>query len=166
MRKALFLMMLLCGMMSQAQEMEYLDSVRIAPDPMYGNVGRTEWRSEHMQFIFFDDGTFEWHVVNPPRIFERGRIGREYTDINNVRVGIFTADDSLIVFSDKWKGIISEHGTVLKMAAKAKVEYQGKTVNVESPRVFATLRARKGSYVRLVLNVYGDYYWEVKARMR
>lgn len=156
-------------MMAVAQEMEILDSIRQAPDPMYGNIGKTIYESEHMIFIVSDEGTLEWQLRNPPHIFisDHSKFTGQELGYSNARVGLFSENDSLLAMVDKWKAIPSEHGQILRMGANATFNRpNGEKLKGGSPHVFATLKQRKGSYVRVVANIYGDYWFEVKAKMR
>lgn len=165
----LILMMCAASMTAMAQEMEILDSVRIAPDPMYGNKGKTVLASEHMVFIVNDNNTIEWQLRNPPHIFisDRSKWNGDDLGYSNARVGLFAENDSLLAMVDKWRAFPSEHGTILKMSANATFDRpDGTKTKGTIAHVYGTLLKRKGSYVRVVCNVYGDYYHEVKAKMK
>lgn len=171
MKKVLFLMLavVLSSPPAKGQEMEILDSISIAPDPMYGNKGKTVWRSEHMEFILNEDNTLEWQLRNPPHIFisDRSKWNGDYLGYSNARVGLFADNDSLLAMVDKWRAFPSEHGTILKMSANATFDRpDGTKTKGTIAHVYGTLLKRKGSYVRVVCNVYGDYYYEVKAKMK
>lgn len=162
-------MMCAASMTAMAQEMEILDSVRIAPDPMYGNKGKTVLASEHMVFIVNDNNTIEWQLRNPPHIFisDRSKWNGDDLGYSNARVGLFAENDSLLAMVDKWRAFPSEHGTILKMSANATFDRpDGTKTKGTIAHVYGTLLKRKGSYVRVVCNVYGDYYHEVKAKMK
>lgn len=170
MKRILFLMLMLLTILTAgAQEMELLDSIRQEADPMYKERGgRTMWVSEHMVFIVNDNNTIEWQLRNPPHIFisDRSKLTGQELGYSNARVGLFAENDSLLAIIDKWKAIPSEHGSVLKMAANATFDRpNGEKIKGTILNVWATLIKRKGSYVRVVTNVYGDYYHEVKARI-
>lgn len=165
----LILMMCAASMTAVAQEMEILESVRIAPDPMYGNKGKTVLASEHMVFIVNDNNTIEWQLRNPPHIFisDRSKWNGDDLGYSNARVGLFAENDSLLAMVDKWRAFPSEHGTILKMSANATFDRpDGTKTKGTIAHVYGTLLKRKGSYVRVVCNVYGDYYHEVKAKMK
>lgn len=165
----LILMMCAASMTAVAQEMEILESVRIAPDPMYGNKGKTVLASEHMVFIVNDNNTIEWQLRNPPHIFisDRSKWNGDDLGYSNARVGLFAENDSLLAMVDKWRAFPSEHGTILKMSANATFDRpDGTKTKGTIAHVYGTLLQRKGSYVRVVCNVYGDYYHEVKAKMK
>ena len=165
----LILMMCAASMTAVAQEMEILESVRIAPDPMYGNKGKVVWTSEHMVFIVNDNNTIEWQLRNPPHIFisDRSKWNGDDLGYSNARVGLFAENDSLLAMVDKWRAFPSEHGTILKMSANATFDRpDGTKTKGTIAHVYGTLLKRKGSYVRVVCNVYGDYYHEVKAKMK
>lgn len=162
-------MMCAASMTAVAQEMEILESVRIAPDPMYGNKGKTVLASEHMVFIVNDNNTIEWQLRNPPHIFisDRSKWNGDDLGYSNARVGLFAENDSLLAIVDKWRAFPSEHGTILKMSANATFDRpDGTKTKGTIMHVYGTLLQRKGSYVRVVCNVYGDYYYEVKAKMK
>lgn len=168
-KELLSLMMCAASMTAVAQEMEILESVRIAPDPMYGNKGKTVLASEHMVFIVNDNNTIEWQLRNPPHIFisDRSKWNGDYLGYSNARVGLFAENDSLLAMVDKWRAFPSEHGTILKMSANATFDRpDGTKTKGTIAHVYGTLLQRKGSYVRVVCNVYGDYYHEVKAKMK
>lgn len=165
----LILMMCAVSMTVVAQEMEILDFVRIEPDPMYGNKGKTVLASEHMVFIVNDNNTIEWQLRNPPHIFisDRSKWNGDDLGYSNARVGLFAENDSLLAMVDKWRAFPSEHGTILKMSANATFDRpDGTKTKGTIAHVYGTLLQRKGSYVRVVCNVYGDYYHEVKAKMK
>lgn len=165
----LILMMCTVSMTVVAQEMEILDFVRIEPDPMYGNKGKTVLASEHMVFIVNDNNTIEWQLRNPPHIFisDRSKWNGDDLGYSNARVGLFAENDSLLAMVDKWRAFPSEHGTILKMSANATFDRpDGTKTKGTIAHVYGTLLQRKGSYVRVVCNVYGDYYHEVKAKMK
>ena len=169
MKRLLFLLIMCLPMMAGAQEMEILDSIRYAPDPMYDNVGKTIYQSKHMVFILSDAGTLEWKLINPPHIFinSRSKLTGQNLGYSNVRVGLFAENDSLLAMVDKWKAITSEHGQILTLVATATFKRpNGEKMDGGSPTVFATLLKRKGSYVRVVAETYNDYLFEVKARLR
>lgn len=162
-------MMCAASMTAVAQEMEILESVRIAPDPMYGNKGKTVLASEHMAFIVNDNNTIEWQLRNPPHIFisDRSKWNGDDLGYSNARVGLFAENDSLLAMVDKWRASPSEHGTILKVSANATFDRpDGTKTKGTIAHVYGTLLQRKGSYVRVVCNVYGDYYHEVKAKMK
>ena len=152
-----------------AQEMELLDSIRQDPDPMYiERGGCTMWKSDHMVFIINDNSTIEWQLRNPPRIFinERSKLTGQELGHSYARVGLFDEKDSLLAIVDKWKAYPSGHGTILKMSADATFSRpNGETIKGTILHVWGTLLQRKNSYVRVVANIYGDYYFEVKAKL-
>lgn len=110
-----------------------------------------------------------WQICNPPHIF----VSDKWTTTGNnkgfttARVGLFAENDSLLAIVEKWKAIPSEHGTMLQMGADATFNRpNGQKMKGNITYVLGTLLKRKGSYVRVVAPVYGDYLFEVKATMR
>lgn len=169
MKKAIFMMLMLtvCLSTNAQAQMEILDSVRQEPDPMYDRPGRTIWKSDHMMFIINDNNTMEWRLINPPHIFVSNKESLGGQRQNTVKIGLFAENDSLLAKTDKWKAIVSEHGQVLTVGANGTlIRPTGEKVKATIAHIFLTLKMRKGSYVRIVTDVYGDYYYEVKARLQ
>ena len=162
-------LMLFAVMTAGAQEMELLDSIRQNPDPMYKERGgMTIWTSEHMAFIIYDNDTMEWRIKNPPHIFisDRSKWTGQDLGYSYARVGLFAENDSLLGMVDKWKVVPSKHGTILNMTSSATFDRpNGEKLKGTMANVWVTLNQRKGSYVRVVTKVYGDYYFEVKATL-
>lgn len=169
--KKLFILLLvmLYYLPSYSQEMEVLRQFRSEPDPMYGTAGKTVWASEHMRFVLNDNNTIELSIINPPHIFveDRSSFTGQYKGYSNVRIGLFTANDSLLAIAEKWKAIPSEHGTILRIAGNGTFNRpNGEKLKGSIAHIYGTLLKREGSYVRIVCSVYGDYYFEVKATMK
>lgn len=168
--KRLFFLMLttvIAITVSAQAKMELLDSIRQEPDPMYDRPGRTIWKSDHMMFIINDNNTMEWRLINPPHIFVSNKESFGGQRQNTVKIGLFAENDSLLAKTDKWKAVVSEHGQVLTVAADGTlVRPTGEKIKATIAHIFLTLKMRKGSYVRIVTDVYGDYYYEVKARLQ
>ena len=121
MKKVLFLLLMCVPMNVQAQEMEYLDSIRIKADPLYPNSSGMVWQSKHMYFKLYEKGGLIWKICNPPHIFvnDKWAITGNDKDFTTARVGLFAENDSLLAIVEKWKAIPSEHGTILQMGADA-----------------------------------------------
>lgn len=169
MKQLLTFALLLLTMTAGAQEMEILDSIRVEADVMYGTSGYTMWQSKHMRFSLSDKGTLEWEIINPPHIFifDRFKLTGKSMGYSNARVGLFAENDSLLAMVDKWKALPSEYGKILRLTADATFNRpNGEKMKGTILHVLGTLMQRKGSYVRVVTNVYGDHYFEVKARMK
>ena len=169
MKQLLTFALLLLTMTASAQEMEILDSIRVDADVMYGTPSYNIWQSRHMRFSLSEKGGLEWEIINPPHIFisDRSKLTGQSLGYSNARVGLFAENDSLLAMVDKWKAVPSEHGQILRMAADATFNRpNGEKVKGNILHVFGTLMKRKGSYVRVVTNVYGDHYFEVKAKMK
>lgn len=169
MKKLITFALLLLSIAAGAQEMEILDSIRVEADVMYGTPGYTMWQSKHMRFSLSDKGTLEWEIINPPHIFiaDRSKLTGKSLGYSNARVGLFAENDSLLAMVDKWKALPSEYGKILRLTADATFNRpNGEKMKGTILHVLGTLMQRKGSYVRVVTNVYGDHYFEVKARMK
>ncbi len=169
MKKLFFLLLVMFTLPTFAQEMEVLQPYRSDADPMYSKIGKTIWASEHMRFIIGDNNTIQWDIINPPHIFieDRNSFTGQYKGYSNARIGLFAANVSLLAIAEKWKAVPSQHGTILSIAANGTFNRpNGEKLKGSIAHVFATLTKREGSYVRVVCNVYGDYYFEVKATMK
>lgn len=169
MKKLLLIIALLAvaaGM--RAQEMEYLDSMHVSPDPLYHTHGATLWQSHQVVFRLTDQGQLTLTLRNPPHIYVGDYdIFGHYKPYQNARVALYAANDSLLMIADKWQAIPSDHGQRLALTAKATAQRpNGQKMKVEITHLLITLLRRPGSYMRIVANVYGDYYHEVRCTMR
>lgn len=163
------LMSLMVSMLTSAQRIEVLDSIRLEPDPMVSrDVGRIELRTNHVIIELRDDNTCKWSLINPDHIFvgDKDWFGDRKATCD-VKVGVYAADGKLLSIAEKWKGVPSEHGTILNMAAKGKIHNikTDKDVELTIAELVVASKLRPGAYIRVVAPVYGDYLMDIKFRV-
>lgn len=163
----LMMMLLMTSSISAQAPMEVMDSIRQEADPMYDRPGCTMWKSEHMVFLINDNNTIEWRLINPPQVFVSIRETYRGQRQNTVAIGLFAANDSLLAKADKWPAIVSDYGQVLAIGGEGTfIRPTGEKVKTSIAVAWNTLKDRKGSYVRVIADIYGDSPYEVKARLR
>ena len=167
MKKVLFLLLTCLPMMAMAQEIETMTSAYVKADPMLKSQGSTKWKSDHVAVTLWDDGRIGMGLINPPHIFVGGRdfMGNR-KPTNTCKVGLYTADGTLVWLAEKWKVLPGEGGTVLYFTGGSKAENHqtGEKRKVTTNDILSWLQ-NPGHYVRYIADVYGDYYWDVSAKI-
>lgn len=168
-RTGVCVLSLMVSLAISAQGIEILDSIRLEADPMVSrSVGRVELRTNHVVIEFSDDNTVKWSLQNPDHIFvgDKDWFGDRKATCN-VKVGLYAADGTLLSIADKWKGIPSEHGTIMNMAAKGEMHNIKTEQDLELTiaDLIVASKLRPGAYIRVVTPVYGDYLMDIKFRV-
>lgn len=171
MKKLFFLFaMMVVAIGAQAQEeriIEKMTATFVNADPMAGTQGGRKWRSEHVGFTEWDDGSVGMGLINPPRIFQGGRdfMGNR-KPVNTCKVGLYKLDGTLVWLAEKWKVMPGEGGTVLYFVKDAK----GKFVDIDepykmTPRELLSYLKKGGWYIRFIADIYGDYNFDVSGKI-
>ena len=168
MKRLVTLLLLFLPLMMTAQEIETLTQYKTKADPMTKTEGATKWRSEHVGVTLWDSGVVGMGLMNPPHIF----IGKRSADrsrlpYNYCKVGLYAEDGTLVWLAEKWKCQPGEGGTVLYFTADAKAENQqtGEKMKLYTSDVLEWLKMQEGNYVRYIADMYGDYYFDVSAKI-
>lgn len=137
-------------------------------DAMSNQPGGKKWRSEHVGFTEWDDGSVGMGLLNPPHIFIGGRdfMGNRKT-LNTCKVGLYSAEGTLIWMAEKWKVMPGEGGTVLYFTKSATGVMQSNGMKYKSsPADLLKYLKENGGYVRFIADVFGDYYFDVSAKVK
>lgn len=168
MKRLVTLLLLFLPLMMTAQEIETLTQYKTKADPMTKTEGATKWRSEHVGVTLWDSGVVGMGLMNPPHIFIGKRAAdRSRLPYNYCKVGLYTKDDALVWLAEKWKCSPSESGTTLYFTESAKAENQqtGEKMKLYTSDVLKWLQMQEGNYVRYIADMYGDYYFDVSAKI-
>lgn len=162
------ILLLFLPLMTAAQEIETLTQYKTKADPMTKTEGATKWRSEHVGVTLWDSGVVGMGLMNPPHIFTGKRAAdRSRLSYNYCKVGLYTKDGTLVWMAEKWKCSPSESGTTLYFTESAKAENQqtGEKLKLYTSDVLEWLKMQEGNYVRYIADMYGDYYFDVSAKI-
>ena len=168
MKRLVTFLLLFLPLMMEAQEIETLTQYKTKADPMTKTEGATKWRSEHVGVTLWDSGIVGMGLMNPPHIFIGKRpADRSRLPYNYCKVGLYTKDGTLVWLAEKWKCQPGEGGTVLYFVESAKAENQqtGEIIKLYTSDVLKWLQMQTGNYVRYIADVYGDYYFDVSAKI-
>lgn len=168
MKRLVTLLLLFLPLVTTAQEIETLTPHKTKADPMTKTEGATKWRSEHVGVTLWDSGVVGMGLMNPPHIFIGKRAAdRSRLPYNYCKVGLYTKDGTLVWMAEKWKCSPSESGTTLYFTESAKAENQqtGEKLKLYTSDVLEWLKMQEGNYVRYIADMYGDYYFDVSAKI-
>lgn len=154
------------GLLAQERDVEVMTSVYVKADAMANTPGSLKWKSEHVRFTEWDDGRVGMGLVEPPHIFTGGRdfMGNRRA-VNNCKIGLYDVNDELVWLAEKWKVMPGEGGTVLFFAGEGKAVNQltMESMKISTNDIMSWLK--RGGYVRFIADVYGDYNFDVSARI-
>ena len=154
------------GLMAQEADVEVMTSNYVKADVMAGKPGGLKWRSEHVAFTEWDTGQTGMGLIDPPHIFTGGRdIMGNRSPINTCKVGVYDTNGELTWLAEGWKVMPGEGGTVLYFTKDAKaVNHQtGEKRKITPAEILCWIK--EGGYVRFIADVYGDYNFDVRARV-
>lgn len=154
------------GLLAQERVVEVMTSTYEKADAMAKKPGGLKWKSEHVRFTEWDNGTVGMGLVEPPHIFTGGRdfMGNR-KPMNTCKVGLYDADGELIWMAEKWKVMPGDGGTVLYFAGDAKAVNQVTSESTKVSTVDIMDWLKGGGSVRFIADMYGDYNFDVRARI-
>jgi hypothetical protein len=80
---------------------------------------------------------------------------------------LYSSDGTLIWLADKWKVMPSEGGTILYFVKDATGVMQDTGKKYKStPTELLNYMKEKGGYVKFIADIYGDYYFDVSAKVK
>ena len=143
-------------------DIEEMTAQRYEKDPMSNRPGSLKWRSQHVGFTEWDNGTVGMGLLNPPHIFIGDRNG-----MSTCKVGLYDKKGKFLGMVEKWKTSPGERGTVLFFTGEGKFKEEGtgqkRTI---SPAWILQWMKDTGGSVRFIPEVYGDYEYSVSAKLK
>lgn len=143
-------------------DIEEMTAQRYEKDPMSNRPGSLKWRSQHVGFTEWDNGTVGMGLLNPPHIFTGDRYG-----MSTCKVGLYDKSGKFLGMVEKWKTSPGERGTVLFFTGEGKFKEEGtghkRTI---TPAWILQWMKETGGSVRFIPEVYGDYEFSVSAKLK
>lgn len=143
-------------------DIEEMTAQRYEKDPMSNRPGSLKWRSQHVGFTEWDNGTVGMGLLNPPHIFTSDR-----NCMSTCKVGLYDKSGKFLGMVEKWKTSPGERGTVLFFTGVGKFKEEGTgQKHTISPAWILQWMKDTGGSVRFIPEVYGDYEYSVSAKLK